>query len=354
MRLAGIATMLVLVACDRKREVPTAPPAEAAVATADAAVAEVVPAGLPRPAVPPDEVAASADAGVFDETPFTTGVVRAAKSIGHTSVVLRLDLGPGVRAAWKPRTRRGGDRYRGEIAAYRLAGALGIGAHVPPALPRALPAAEITKALTDPRDAELFTKEALATGEQVPGALIPWVDDLEFLPLEQEPLWTRCRVWLTAKQSFKNDDPTFLGKLANAEEPERRSLARQASIMILFDYLTANFDRWSGGNVGWQKKKMRLLFIDNDGAFLKNPPKDALARNERLAFAVDRTSKSFVEAVRGLDEASLARAMGVDEAGKPLLSSDVLTGIMGRRKALLAKLEEKRAKNGDEETYFFP
>ena len=41
--------------------------------------------------------------------------------------------------------------------------------------------------------------------------------------------------------------------------------------MIVFDYLTANWDRWSGGNVAEDSANGKLLFVDNDGAFYDPP-----------------------------------------------------------------------------------
>ncbi|MEO8878706.1 MAG: hypothetical protein ABI461_24160, partial [Polyangiaceae bacterium] len=48
------------------------------------------------------------------------------KSIGHTSVVFKLGLAGGLDAAYKPRSHVGGERFRGEIAAYRIARAWGL------------------------------------------------------------------------------------------------------------------------------------------------------------------------------------------------------------------------------------
>ena len=71
---------------------------------------------------------ADADAPVARDVdaPFLSGVPTSAKSIGHTSVVFKIELSTGVKAAWKPASRRGPVRYKGEVAAYRLARLLAI------------------------------------------------------------------------------------------------------------------------------------------------------------------------------------------------------------------------------------
>ena len=87
----------------------------------------------------------SADAGGDDESVYLDGLPKAAKSIGHTSVVFKIELTTGKKAAFKPASRRGPIRYKGEIAARRLAVALGL-ANVPRAFFRTLEAAKLAGA----------------------------------------------------------------------------------------------------------------------------------------------------------------------------------------------------------------
>src|SRR5580700_10938504 len=92
------------------------------------------------------EKSAGADAGAGADADADAGAAEpvAATSIGHTSYVLKLRLSDGAKAAFKPRSKLplGDHRYRGEIAAYRLARALGLD-NVPPAFPRAFDAATL-------------------------------------------------------------------------------------------------------------------------------------------------------------------------------------------------------------------
>ena len=294
--------------------------------------ASAVDTAVRAPAVEADASSlASADADDLQGPP------RTARSIGHTSVVLKLELPGGKRAVFKPASRRGPLRYKGEIAAYRLGGALGL-QNVPRAFFRALDARALSAAAGagNAATSELFTKEALVSGDVVKGALIPWIDGLGFVELARDATW---KTWLRRDGVVPDD---------------QRTRAQEISTLVCFDFLTGNWDRWSGGNVGLDKPTGRLLFIDNDGAFFELPPTDALQKNKRLLTGIDRFSRSFVERVRALDDAALDRAIGEESPGVPLLSTKALAGVHQRRKELLAILDAKRADAGDDALLPFP
>ena len=81
-----------------------------------------------------DTNTAHADAG-SSEVDCAGGEPRVGRSVGHTSVVFKLEFSTGSKAAYKPHAKRVEGRYRGEIAAHRFARALGID-NVPPAFVR--------------------------------------------------------------------------------------------------------------------------------------------------------------------------------------------------------------------------
>lgn len=332
-----MALFVGLLACrrgDGKPDASTGLQAEASAGTdADAASS----ADAARDA---DAGAETSDGSAGDDDAYLNGVPRAARSIGHTSVVFKVDLSTGRRAVFKPASRRGPLRYKGEIAARRLGVALGL-QNVPRAFFRAMDASAMAAATGGgPREAaELFTKEAIVTGSVVKGALMPWIDGLAFLPLEREPLVSQWKAWLKRGGTIPDD---------------QQALARQVSTLIAFDFVTGNWDRWSGGNVGIDKASGTLLFVDNDGAFFEVPPKDALERNKKLLLGVDRFSRSFVAQLQELDDPALARALGEESPGVPLLSAKALAGVLQRRKLLLQIIEAKRADAGDEALFAFP
>ena len=258
----------------------------------------------------------------------------------HFSVVFKLRLEGGAEAAYKPRSKRGKTRYRGEIAAYRLGRALGI-TNVPPALPRAFVVAELGSALGGPETAagKLLGDEVVADARgEVRGALIPWIVGLGFLALEAEPLRSEWRGWL----------------LETGRVPEeKRKVAAQISTMIVFDYLTANWDRWSGGNVGTDATGQAVLYIDNDGAFFDPPPPEPLAKQKALVRDDARFSRSFLAALRLLEPEVAKAAFGEDAPGEPLLSPKVLAGLEERRRDVLSLVDARVSKEGQDKVLVF-
>jgi hypothetical protein len=256
------------------------------------------------------------------------------RSIVHTSVVFKLKLEGGLDAAYKPRSRRGGTRYKGEIGDYRHSVALGL-PNVPPAIARSFPLAALSAALggEDGGAGPLLDKEAVPEQNgEVAGALIPWIPHLGFLALEADPLLTQWKSWLASGSDIPSD---------------RRALARQISDLIVFDYVTGNWDRWSGGNVGLDKDHDVVLFIDNDGAFYDAPPAGPLAAQQRKLEGVARFSRSLVEKLRRLDDKGLATAIGDERPGVPLLGPKALAGVLARRDKALKWIDGRVAALGD-------
>ncbi|HSY25741.1 MAG TPA: hypothetical protein VK841_26660, partial [Polyangiaceae bacterium] len=86
----------------------------------------------------------------------------AAKSIGHTSYVLKVRFEGGLVAAFKPRSTLplGRMRYRAEVAAFRLAHALGL-SNVPPASAMTLRAPDLVAAFATPEGRREFEAKAV-------------------------------------------------------------------------------------------------------------------------------------------------------------------------------------------------
>ena len=120
--------------------------------------------------------------------------------------------------------------------------------------------------------------------------------------------------------------------------PAHRPRMRQVSRMLVFDTVTGNWDRWSGGNVGLSKDGS-LLFIDNDGAFLDPFPRDAFKQQDAYSKRLAVFPQGLMQRLRDLDDATLARVLGDDEEGTPLLSADVRKDVLLRARALIARMD---------------
>lgn len=328
--------LVALAACDEKKVTRTASAVDAASAASAGAAVVTAPVASAAPSVAAASSATkpAAASGAFD---CEAGEPRRGKSIGHTSVVFKLELDNGKKAAFKPFTKKVKDRYRGEIAAYRLAMALGL-SNVPPVCFRTFDSGALSTALGD-LGAKLLADEAIVDRERrVKGALIPWIDGLGFWALEKEPARSDLRAWLTQKTPIP---------------PAKVDLARQASTMIAFDFLTGNWDRYSGENVGLDKTGTEVLYIDNDAAFMVGPPAAGLARNKAMLEETDRFSRSVVTRLRALDEESLATALGEESPGDPIVPRATVALVAQRLKELVATIDRKVAAHGEAETLYF-
>ena len=318
---------LLLLACSRA---PSASEGGAPVPSAGplASVASLVP---PPSAAPSTAPSASAQAD-----PLLTDVPVKSKSIGHTSYVLKVTLSGGAVMVFKPRSRLplGDRRYRGEIAAYRIAVALGLD-NVPRSFPRSFDASALRPLQPD------FDEKALVDADgKVRGAAKPWLDKYVVLPLEQPSARARWEPWLT--------DP------AASIPDEQRALAGAVSTMIAFDYITGNWDRWSGGNIAQDGATGTVLYVDNDGAFYDPPPADSLARQLAMLRRIVRFSRRFLAMLRALADDKLRTAIGEEAAGQPLLPERVVSGVAARRKTVVDLVDARIGSAGQDATLALP
>lgn len=336
-----------LLACGRGDAPSHAPPASASPAPSAPPSASIAEAEAASSAAPPEAPPAPRTVA--------TGTPTAAKAIGHTSLVFKVHLKGGdgheENVVFKARFKKGPDRFRGEIAAFRLGEALGIGDRLPVAAPVAFPASAF-RALLSGESAAAYDEGAIvdgsARGPLVRGASLGWIRGLSFYPLEKKTLRERALAELKHDAApyaprapqpgpVAPDDGSLLAALPDAEE---------VSTLLVFDWLTGNFDRWSGGNVGRDDRTGHLIYIDNDGAFLDPMPAAPLARQWQLVEGCDRYSKRLVASLRGLDADALRSALGAGLAEEPLLKALVLDAILERRTKLLAAIDAKIAKWG--------
>jgi hypothetical protein len=264
------------------------------------------------------------------------------KSVGSSATVFRTRFAGSLEAAFKSATRERPHGPESEVAAYRLARCLRMD-NVPPAVSRDFPASRIHAAL----DAESAARwpqilERIGVGENdvVHGATIYWIPVLAEVGLDKHSSLDRVSAWL---------------RLAGKIEPAEQSLAASVSNMLAFDYLIANFDRWSGANVRGDAEATRVYVRDHDLAFpvrigdkLQRRLLDDLTRAERF-------SRAFYANLQQLDRACFERELAADPRGArgELLSQGQIADVFDRRQTLLSHIESLIALHGEKAVLAF-
>jgi hypothetical protein len=275
--------------------------------------------------------------------PATRGL-RRAESVGSSSVTFRLDLGPDLDVAYRPRTRTHPRGYLAEIAAYRIARALGMD-NVPPAVGRTIPRPTIESRFVSEAEEDwpAIRQEILWEAPGVArGSAIYWVPRLRRSEVDGAAGLSRAAPWLAI----------------GGEAPVGRELvARDLSTMLAFDYLIGNWDRWSGGNVSENEEGTRLIVRDHNLAFLVPVLDERYTRMREALERAPRFSRSFVARLSALDEAALRAALAQDpEASeeRPVLMPAQIDGVLQRRSALLSYIGALIAVHGADRVLAWP
>ncbi|GAC1352763.1 MAG: hypothetical protein NVS3B20_14570 [Polyangiales bacterium] len=303
-----------------------------------------------------------------------------AKSIGSTSLVLKVSLDGGIFAAFKPESKKHGRLWRSEVAAYRLSQALALD-NVPPSTPRAVKLTTLLRSARNFATTKKINEEIVAhppsmgnggvpmVGAKEPrvdnpgsandpnspivnGAMIAWLPGLREIALERDPLLGAERELLTIgsetspPQASKN--PTHAKALAIVQP-----LAPQISTMVAFDHLTGNVDRFSGNNTLTDMTGMRLVFLDNNLSFIaKLDPSHESRRNEALR-RTERFSRRLIALVRRLERADLVAIFGSDQDGGPLLTDAQIDACLLRKMELLKHVDALIETHGEAKVLSF-
>ena len=246
-----------------------------------------------------------------------------------TAIKFKVTLKNGVIAALRPQQLLEQANDRADIAAYWLSRALGLGI-VPPACARTVNQTELMAAVTSPTWKTRMTKEVRWTPEgSVRASLayrVPGVVD--------GALETSRKLWR----------PQLLQ--ATPLSAPHADLA-EASRIMSWDFLTANWDRWSGDNTRRAGKAGPWVWVDNGAGFGKYAAKARKANQARL-LQVERFSRSLVTAVRGPSDDDLKLILapsGLDERE--------LTEFLARRHVFLTHVDQLIAKHGEADVLAF-
>ncbi len=262
-------------------------------------------------------------------------IVQAKLNKGGSSISFRLDFADGSRAAFKPEQTNPQTVPRKELAAYRLNRLLGLN-HVPPATARTVHKDELLGRL--PPDAQfgvqrimaetLFDEEGFTRGEV--SYWIPVILDSHLDTTDNVLTWWK---WMTVGEEIPADKVDLMAQLSD---------------LLLFDLLTNNSDRFSGGNLMTSKDGRVLFFMDNTFGFQVEP--EGHVRCRTYLSRCQKFGKKLVEALRRLDLPSLRLAL---EAEPGALGDAEMRSVLARRDVALRYVDGLVTQNGEDKVLVF-
>jgi hypothetical protein len=263
-------------------------------------------------------------------------VAEARLNKGGSSISFRLTFTDGTRAAFKPLQNNPQTVPRKEVAAYRIDRLLGMNA-VPPAAMRTLHRDDLVGKLPDDAkflatriDAEtVFDDEGFTRGEV--SYWIPVIADSHLDTLESVLAWWK---WMTIGEEIP---------------PEKLGLMAQLSSLLVFDLVTNNSDRFSGGNMMTSPDGRTLYFMDNTFGFQVEPEGHLKCRT--YLSRTQKFSRRLIGALRALDARAIQRAL----AGDPgVLTDEEIGAVMARRDWVLRYVDGLSARFGESQVLVFP
>lgn len=247
----------------------------------------------------------------------TQPITRFKLNHGGSSLSFRIDFADGSRAAWKPTQTNLQTIPRKEVAAYRLNRLLGMNA-VPPAAPRAVSRDELFGHLHPESVAALPRIQAEtvfgATGKTV-GTASYWIPVIKDSGFDTPAGQRQTQAWLTQGEPIP---------------PEQRAMAAQLSDLAVFDFLTSNPDRYSGGNMKMSGDGTQLFFMDNTLAFFIEP--EGTLKNRQALMRTQRFSRSLYEALDRVTVPTLEQIL-TEETDTPyeILTPGEINALVARR-----------------------
>jgi hypothetical protein len=250
----------------------------------------------------------------------TQPIVRFKVNHGGSSLSFRIDFADGSRAAWKPTQTNTQTIPRKEIAAYRINRLLGLNA-VPPAAPRVVAREELLSHL-HPESVEQIPRIEAETifgpGGKTVGTASYWIPVIKDSGFDTPEGQRLAQAWLS------------IGEHIPADKVE---MAAQLSDLAVFDFLTCNPDRLSGGNMKMSPDGKQLYYMDNTMSFFVEPTGVTKTRAELMR--VQRFSRSTYAALDRISVPTLERVLS-EETGTPyeILTPAEIRAVVARRDAV--------------------
>ncbi|HSZ83937.1 MAG TPA: hypothetical protein VLA14_16745 [Polyangia bacterium] len=247
----------------------------------------------------------------------TQPIVRFKLNHGGSSISFRIDFADGSRAAWKPTQTNLQTIPRKEVAAYRLNRLLGLNA-VPPAAPRAVGRDELLTHLHPESLALLPRIEAetiFGPGGKTVGTASYWIPVIKDSGFDTPQGQLLAQTWLSQGQHIPSD---------------QRDMAAQLSDLAVFDFLTANPDRLSGGNMKMSPDGKQLYYMDNTMSFFVEPAGNLKTREALMK--VQRFSRGTYAALDRISVPTLEQVLA-EETGTPyeILTPAEIKAVVARR-----------------------
>jgi hypothetical protein len=270
----------------------------------------------------------------------TQEIVKFKLNHGGSSLSFRIDFADGSRAAWKPMQTNMQSVPRKEVAAYRLNRLLGLHA-VPPAAPRAVTREELFDHLHPETLAavpRIKAETVFGPDGRTIGTASYWIPIIKDAGFDTPEGRKQTQAWLTQGQPIPM---------------EQSSMAAQVSTLIVFDFLTANPDRYSGGNMKMSPDGKQLFFMDNTMSFYVDG--DGYERNREVLFRTQRFSRALYEALDKVTVPNMQRALA-EELGTPyeILTPAEITAVVSRRAVVQKYIAALIAQHGDRNVLVFP
>ena len=278
------------------------------------------------------------------------------KTLGQGSTLkYKAYFADGSKAVLRPDQALPQGYFRADIAAYRLSRALGLGT-VPPACERTIEIERLREVTGDETwlarlDDELRPRSR-DDRQTVRVSMVYWVQGVRDAGLEKtqrawRPLLGQDHALPGDAGTSDSPDSTSEAKAETDDDAATLDQAREASRLIAWDFLLANWDRWSGGNTFRIGQTGPAVWLDNAAGFGRYRPA-AQRRNERTLRRVQRFSRNFVNALQSADEATLRTALAPAS-----LSDAEMDSLLARRDVLLAYIDELSAEHGADQVLAF-
>ncbi len=270
----------------------------------------------------------------------STGRITRAIPVSKRSLSLKVWLDNGVKAVFKPMLKHN-RRAVHEVAVFKLARHLNVRI-VPPSTMRSIPLHRLVRLIKkrSPEVAAKLERTALTDNRgAVSGALIHWIDNLDSTQLKA-----------------MGGSAALTEPLASTGPPEGGApLAEKASIMIVFDYVTGNWDRFSGGNLFLSPDGSELVLIDNNSTFALWSKRQQ-NRMVGLLSQTMRFSTSLIEDLGTLQTGEVKYLLSKNPYGESLelLSTEEIDLLFHRRDTVISHVEQLIERHGRQNVLVFP